>query len=242
MIGQGWHLPNKTGITLFMAGAVIGYLYFVAMFLQDTEALVFTPVVSGEENLRSLSCPEILTIDEVGIISAKIHNRTNKELYRTVRAHLSRGFLSLENQFTEHYLMLPRETKSLRWEVHPSDAAWGYVTLAKVNVLPKNPYPSYVSTCGVVWLDLPFVQGWHVVAAAWVVSVGLMGTGFWRFRQANLPLIGKKRKLYNNLAVVMICVLLAMGTLFLEFWYLEVTFFIFTMILLAETTFSISQS
>lgn len=227
---------------MLMAGAVIGFLFFVAMFLQDTEALVFSPAVSGEENLRSFSCPEVLTLDEVGTIRAKIHNRTNKELYRTVRAHLSRGFLSLENQFTDHYSMLPGETVPLSWEAYPSDAAWGYVTLAKVHVLPKNPYPSYVGTCGVIWLNLPYIQGWHLVAAAWVVSVGLMGTGFLRFRQANLPLIGKKRKLYNNLAVVIATVVLAMVTLFFELWYLEVAFFIFTMILLAETTFSISQS
>ena len=241
MIGPAWHLPDKTGISLFMLGAVLGLLFFVAMFLQDTEALALSASVSGDESLRSLSCPEILTYDEVGTVRAKLHNRTEKELYRTVRAHFSRGFILLENQFTDHYTMQPGETIPLSWEVLPSDAAWGYVSLAKVHVLRKSPYPSYVGTCGVIWLDLPYVQGWHLVSAAWGLSLGLMGTGLFRFRQANLPLIGKKRKLYKNLVVVMATVLLAMCTLFFELWYLEVAFFIFTLILVAETAVAISR-
>ena len=40
----------------------------------------------------------------------------------------------------------------------------------------------------------------------------------------------------------MVTVMLAMGSLFVELWYLEMVFFIFTMILLAESIFTISQS
>ena len=242
MIGSDWNIPNKSGVVVLLAGAVIGFVFFIAMFLQDTEAIVFVPAVSGDENLRSMSCPEILTKDEVGVVKAHISNRTGQILYRTVRAHVSQGYLSLDNRITDHYDQQPGEKTPLTWEVHPSDAAWGYVTMVKVHVLEQAPYPSYVGTCGIVWLDLPYVQGWHLVAAVWIVSVALMSLGLWRYRHANDPLVGRRRKLFNNLRVVMVTVMLAMGSLFVELWYLEMVFFIFTMILLAESIFTISQS
>ncbi|MEJ2757424.1 MAG: hypothetical protein P8046_02985, partial [Anaerolineales bacterium] len=58
------HIPDKTGITLFMVGAIIGLGMFVNFFLQDTEGLVFSALVSGDRVLNSLSCPEIITEKE----------------------------------------------------------------------------------------------------------------------------------------------------------------------------------
>jgi len=42
--------------------------------------------------------------------------------------------------------------------------------------------------------------------------------------------------------VIFVTVTLAIGTIFLESWYLGLMFFIFTIILIAESVFFISQS
>ena len=68
--------PNKIGIPIFMVGAVIGFALFLVIFFQDTEAIVFSPLLSGESTLRAFSCPEIITPQETGTVRAKIHNPT----------------------------------------------------------------------------------------------------------------------------------------------------------------------
>ena len=79
------YIPNKKGITLFMVGAIISLIMFIAFFLQDTEGLVFSAMLSGDAVLPSLSCPELITENEVGVVRAKLHNTTDKPQFRTVR-------------------------------------------------------------------------------------------------------------------------------------------------------------
>ena len=234
--------PNKAGIPLFMIGAVIGYALFLSTFLQDTEAIVFSALLSGQRTLTSLSCPEIITPQEVGIVRAKIHNPTEKTMYRSVRTHISQGFLTLIREHYEHYDLDPGETQQVSWEVYPGDAAYGYVILAKVYLFPQNPLPSYVGACGILMLDLPYITGWQFISVVVGVSLGLMGIGYRRYVTHNQPLLGRKRTLAVNMVVIAGTVTLAIGTMFLESWYLGLAFFVFTLILLAESVFSFTMS
>ena len=95
---SGLNYPNKTGILVFMIGAIIGYLLFLSAFLQDYEALIFSATVSGDETLRSFSCPELITRGETGLVKATITNGTEKRLYRYVRANFSQGYFNLETR------------------------------------------------------------------------------------------------------------------------------------------------
>ena len=235
------HIPNKRGVGKFLLGAIIGFVFFSAMFLQDTEAIVFSAGVSGDETLRSMRCPDLLTHDEIGKVSVTIHNRTEKSLYRTVRAHISEGFLTFKQEHTEIFEMQSGESRTLSWPVSVKQAAWGYVTLVKVYVLPQRPYPSYVGTCGIAWLDIPYLEGWQIITAVWLVSLALMGYGLKEFLEANKPLVRKKRSMARNLVVIVGMVIAGMASIFLEFWYIELLLFILTIILLAESVFAFSQ-
>jgi len=234
--------PNKVGIPLFMVGAVIGYALFLSTFLQDTEAIVFSALVSGQKTLTSLSCPEIITPQEVGTVRAKIHNPTDKTQYRSVRTHISQGYLTLIREHYEHYDLDPGETKRVSWEVYPEDAAYGYVILTKVYLFPQQPVPSYVGACGVMMLNVPFLRGWQIISIVAAVSFTFMGIGYRRYVSHNQRLLGRKRTLAVNMVVIAVTVTLAIGTMFLESWYLGLVFFIFTIILLAESVFFFSMS
>jgi len=241
-MAAGWNYPNKTGITLFMIGALIGYLIFVGAFFQDTEALVFSASSSGDEVLRSMRCPEMITNGETGMIEVTITNNSDKRLYRYVRTDISQGFLTMKREINESFYMDPGESKTLTWEVSDDDAAWGYVILVKVFVFKQNPHPSMLGTCGIASLDIPFLRGWQLIIIAAAVSMGIMGIGYWKYVKANQPLTRKKRSLAVNMKVIAVTVMLAMGSMLLEIWYMELVFFIFTIILLAESTFKFSQN
>jgi hypothetical protein len=238
----GLNIPNKKGIWLFMIGALIGFLLFAAAFMQDTEAIVFSAASSADETLRSMRCPELITGGEIGVVEATVSNHTDKRLFRYVRTYISQGYLTYRHEINKSFYLEPGETRTLTWDVSSDDAAWGYVVLVKVVVFEHGPYPSMVGTCGIVSLDIPFLEGWHWVAMVIVVSLIIMGIGYRRYAKANQPLVWKKRKLANNMKAIMVTVSLAMSTLFLEMWYVELIFFIFTIILMAESTFQFSQS
>ncbi len=236
------HLPNKTGILTFMIGAIVGFGMFLNTFFQDTEAIIFSALVSGDSTLGSLSCPEIITTHETGEVRAKIHNPTKKEQYRSVRTNISEGFLTLRREIDEHYYLEPGETINVAWPIYPEDAAYGYLILAKVYLFRQDPLPSYVGACGVLVLDIPLIKGWHLIGLVWVVSLGLMAAGYRRYIRHNQPLNGRKRSLAVNLVVIAATVVLGNATMFIENWYLELVFFIFTILLLAESVFFFSQS
>lgn len=142
------HLPDKRGIPIFMLGAILGFCMFLVAFLQDTEAIIFSPLISGDATLHSLSCPEIITEKEIGEIRAKVHNTTDASQYRSVRTHITEGYLTLIREHLEHYTLEPGQTEQLSWTIYPEDAAYGYLILAKVYLFPQKPAPSY---CWCVW-------------------------------------------------------------------------------------------
>ena len=70
----------------------------------------------------------------------------------------------------------------------------------------------------------------------------LMVVGYRRYLAHNVHLRGRKRGLAVNMGVIAVTVMLAIGTMFLGNWYLELPFFIFTILLLAESVVYFSQS
>lgn len=236
------YTPNKTGITVFLLGAVIGLGMFINFFLQDTESLVFSALVSGDRVLRSLSCPEIITEKETGVIRADLHNGTDKAHFRTVRTGITQGYLTLRREIVEHYTLEPGETRHLSWEISPGDAAYGYLILAKVYFFPQREVPSYVGACGVMLLKTSLLTGWQIIGLVWLISLSLMAAGYMRYIRHNRPLLRRRRTLAVLMRVVAVTIILANGTSFIENWYLEVGFFLFSMILMAESVFYISQS
>ncbi|MFN2143990.1 MAG: hypothetical protein ACK2T7_01495 [Anaerolineales bacterium] len=241
---SGWNYPNKVGVRTFMIGALIGYLLFMAAFIQDTEAIVFSAMVSGDDTLRTVRCPELITRGETGVIEVTVTNHSDKRLYRYVRTYVSEGYLTLKREINSSFYQDPGESTNLEWEVSADDAAWGYLIMAKVLVFKQTPLPSYVGTCAITSLDIPYVRGWHLIAVAAAASVILMGIGYRQYVLANRPLVRKKLTLANNLRVIAISVTVAMGMslLFYELWYAELALFIFTTILMAESTFQFSQN
>lgn len=236
------HIPNKTGITVFMVGAIIALGMFINFFLQDTEGLVFSALVSGDKVLSSLSCPEIITEKETGVIRATLHNATEESHFRTVRTGITQGFLTFRRDIVNHYTLEPGETKQLSWEIYPEDAAYGYLILAKVYFYPQRLVLSYVGVCGVMLLKTSLLTGWQIIGIVWGISLSLMAVGYIRYIRHNRPLLRRRKTLAVLMRVIALTLILANGTAFIENWYLELGFFLFSMLLTAESVFYISQS
>lgn len=236
------YIPNKKGITIFMVGAIMSLVMFVAFFLQDTEGLVFSAMLSGDTVLRSLSCPELITENEVGEIRAKLHNDTDKPQFRTVRTGITQGYLTLRREIVDHYTLEPGETRQLSWEFYPEDAAYDYLVLAKVYYYPQREVPSYIGICGVIVLQTTLLKGWQIIALVWLVSLSMMAVGYVRYVRHNQPMVRRRQTLAVNMRVIAITMILANATMFIENWYLEAVFFLFSIFLIAESIFSFSQN
>ncbi len=235
------NLPRMKGFGIFMIGAILGLFLVVAAFLQDTESIVFSALVSGDETLHSLSCPAVITTSETGTVSAKMTNPSDRPIERSVRTHITQGYLTYIREFQEKYPLQPGDSKIIEWTVYPEDAAYGYLVLVKVFMFPNGTIPSAVGACGIVVLDFPYLKGWQILAVWIAASILPMGIGLREYYLNNRPIRNKKLTLMRSLSTITATLILGFGSIFIENWYTSLFLSIFTIILIAESLFYYSQ-
>jgi hypothetical protein len=119
----------------------------------------------------------IINPDETGTVSAAFENPSDREVLRTVRAHISHGFSSLIREVEERFTLEPGTTEELTWEVTAEDAAWGHFILVRIHVLRNAPLPAQTGSCGVMVVDLLGLPGGVVVYLPFAIGVLTMAGG-----------------------------------------------------------------
>ena len=236
------YAPNKGGIWIFMIGALLSFVLFFSNFLQDTEAIIFSALLTGDTVLTSMRCPEIITTAETGTIEAQVSNQADKSKLRVVRTRISKGHLTYARESQDNFYLDPGEHRDMTWTIYPEDAAYGYLVLTKVYVFPQDPMTSYVGTCGTMVLDLPFLRGWQIIAAINGLSLVMMAVGYTKYVRLNRPMFRRKRAVANLMLVIAAVIITGMVVCVWENFYLELVLAVFGVLLFAEATFYISQS
>jgi len=166
---------------LFCLGLLLGGAFTVATVWADLEAALFDPSLDADEALSSLRCPVLITGQETGQVSATFANSSSRALLRTVRAHISYGFVTLMREEEEQFTLEPGESRRLEWAVTAEDAAWRHFVLVRINELRNSPLPSRTGTCGILVLNVPGLSGNQVVflAGATAVLSMIVGVVLW---------------------------------------------------------------
>lgn len=167
---------------VFSLGVLFGMVMLGASVYADFEATLFDVFLNAASSPRLIDCPILLSSRESGIVSASIKNQGDTPIMRLVRAHISRGHLTLMREFEQRIELAPGEKVNLEWEVTEKDAAYGHLIFAKVIFLKDDRNPIQRGSCGILVLNLPFgLSGRTVVATMYIVSFIciILALGLW---------------------------------------------------------------
>ena len=174
---------NKTlrvlGFLIFAAGFLIGLGFTIAAVWGDFEASMFDPSLDAEQKLSGFRCPILITQAEPGVFQARIENKTDKPMTRTIRTHISQGFASLFREDSQTITMGPGEIVPLSWEVTAKDAVWGRLVMARSLMFRRHPLPSEGGYCGILAVNIaslsgPVLTGILLATSLILIAVGLV--------------------------------------------------------------------
>ncbi len=225
-------LSSLLAFLLFGVGLVAGLFWWGSSAWADLEASLFDPAIAADVVLNDLRCPQFITPEEIAAVSIRLQNPTDRILRQSARIHISYGFVTLMREENVILEMQPRESRQLQWWVSAEDAAWGRFVLVRLHLSRSFPLPTRTATCGIVVVNLPYLNGNHVSLLLAVIT--LAGTvGGWRmYLKVSQPLTNRQR----NVAALMLSwiFLLIVGNLlaFLGIWVAAGVLFLLTIIFL----------
>lgn len=172
---------NKTlrllGFLIFATGFLIGLAFTIAAVWGDLEASLFDSSLDAERKMSGFHCPILITQAEPGVFRAKIENTTDKPMTRTIRTHISQGFVTLLREDSQTFTLQPGETHPLSWEVTAKDAVWGRLIMARTLMFRRHPLPSEGGYCGILVVNLASLGGPALTAILVAASLVLMAAG-----------------------------------------------------------------
>jgi hypothetical protein len=204
-------IPSLLALLFFVSGLLPGLVWWGSSAWADLEASLFDASITADVTLNDLRCPQFITPEEIGTISIRLQNPTDRILRQTARIHVSYGFVTLMREESVIIEMQPRESRQLEWFVSAEDAAWGRLVLVRLHLFPSFPLPSRTATCGIVLVNLPWLNGNHITLL--LAMLTLAGTlGGWRlWVKSHQPLVNRPR----NVSALMVAwiILLVVGNL-----------------------------
>lgn len=174
---------------------------------------MFDPSVTAEARLTALRCPMVITPADEAQITVTFRNSSDRDLRLYVIARISEGYITLMRQSDTLLRLSPGEQHTLTWDIAPQDAVYGRVIMAKVQQQRSFPFPSRDRTCGVLFLNLPWLRGGQVVGllgGLTLLSWGV-GAGLWLRQERPLSDARRKTALYAGAIVAMLVVAFLAG-------------------------------
>jgi len=172
-------LFRSLGAVAFLVGILSGLALAGSAVWADFEAQFYGFDHMGDEPIRTLQCPVLMTVSETGHIRATFSNSSKRPIEQLVRTDIS-NFGPARSERTSLPLA-PGERKTVDWAVTSADIDLGRFIFARVYAHPAYPYPFREATCGIMVLNLPGVTGGLVFALLIIIClVGiLIGLGLW---------------------------------------------------------------
>jgi hypothetical protein len=174
---------RKWALFLYGVGYAFGLLIAVGTIWPDLEASLFGrdiySVQRHVERSMPLRCPVFLTpADGSGEVRASLINPSDERGAQVpVRARISDGYVSLVREVYGVVQLEPGERKVLAYDIYESDVTFNRFILVRVYAIRSTPYPGGQATCGVWWLDIPLLKGWHLLALLLFFSVAGLAYG-----------------------------------------------------------------
>ena len=218
-------------LILYSIGILIGMAVGGGIIWGDLEASLFDSSIKPKSSL-SLSCPVVITTNEVGKVSATLKNPVEREKKFYVRAHISEGYVSLKREIDQQIPVAPGEKGRVYWEIYPEDAAYDRIILFRAYVNPSYPVPSQGNFCGVLVLDIPFLTGTQILMLLLGMSLACIIGGSVLWNKANHPMSEDIRSLTNAMYALAIIIFGAILAGYLGVWILGIVIFASSILLI----------
>jgi hypothetical protein len=198
-------ISSKPGLILsailYMIGLFVGISFLGLYVWANIEASLFDPALSGDESLRALQCPMIITEEEIAVIRVSLNNPLDRDINRLVRLRISEGMVTLKRQVDQRAELTPGESVTLEWEAYPEDAAFDRIILVRGYIFRHTPLPARSGSCGIIVVNFPFLTGNQIGLFAALGSFLTMGIGSLVWITSTRPVLGGKQR---HLAVGMV--------------------------------------
>ncbi len=171
------HTLQSAGFIIFLLGFLLGVLLIIASAWPDLESRMYGFSRYPDEAHTPLSCPALMTTQDSGQVTARLHNPLEKTITLYVKAQMSSSLLI--DTLKETVELQPGETRILSWEVGEENIDMNYFIFAFVQILPTSSLPLKGATCGTLVLDLPFRDGPVLFYAVLVLAAVGIGIGAW---------------------------------------------------------------
>ena len=197
------------GIVLFFLGIFIGLALAAAAIWANFEAVFYNYTQLAYDEYKGLHCPVLMTTSETAKITATFDNPSNDVIYPYYQVQLSSPgpLQKFENQITVD----AHKSQTVEWTVDSSNIDLGFFVMVKFTVNPVGGYSSRETTCGIIALDIPGLNGSQIFWLVFILS--LLGTlvGFWLWVKNSEPLKSRQASQKNAMQTLAI---LTFGTMF----------------------------
>ncbi len=198
---------RRLGIILFAVGVVLAMALIAVTIWTDLEASFFDSVMGsrGDEPLKTLRCPVLMTTSETGRIRASFENIADKPIELRLRAHVTDGFVTLMREVNTTLPLEPGEKGEAEFTLTAEDRAYRWLILARVLQFRHYPLPARQAACGVLVLDVPFLTGNQLFAIWIAVTVLCLGGGIALYSVANWPLRKSRLATARTMGALVVC-------------------------------------
>lgn len=209
---------NKSKFNLFLAIFVIGVLSGLTLTVlstwADLESAYYGFARRAGAGLKGLSCPVLMTTDEVNSITLKVTNTTERKLSPAVRTEISSPAVAF--LYSDYVELQAGESAVMEWEIGPDNVDLGRFIFAKVLVYASYPIPDREGTCGVYIVNLPgkgIIFTWALV----LLSLLGMGVGLYGLSQVRDD-ERSGAELARQLLFLAVVVILGLFTVYMGMW------------------------
>jgi hypothetical protein len=235
-----WSQPIRLfGAIFYLIGLVFGISFLGLYVWANIEAALFDPALSGDEALRTLQCPMIITDDEIAVIRVSLNNPLDRDIDRMVRMRISEGYVTLIRQVDQRVALEPGESTTLEWEAYPEDAAFDRLILVRGYLFRHAPLPARSGSCGIIVVNFPLLTGSQIVLFSALGSFLFMGIGSFQWVSSTRKVqSGKQRHLTAGMLWLYFFLTVAIILSFFGIWQIAfILLFITTVLILGIITY-----
>ena len=227
---------RTSGIVLFSFGVLLGMALIAVTTWTDLEAYFFDSTLAsqGGGSLKSLQGPVLVTSSEIGTVKATIKNTADKPVELRLRAHITDGFVTLMREVNSVLPLEPGEKKTAEFYVTADDATNNWLILVRVLQFKYYPLPSRQASCGVLFLDVPFLTGAQLLGLAIAVTLLSMFGGIALWSAGNWPLNRTAQTTARTMGILTIALLVGFVVSFLGSWLLGALLLAINLLLILE--------